>query len=83
MINVLSVHDNIVFFYNSDSILIRISLLLAWHLGGSIILLGLDHVATLHLRILDFNLGIVENVVIVIDVLDDFDWLLLTLLLRL
>jgi hypothetical protein len=46
-------------------------------------LLGLDDVATLHLRVLDLYLGVVEDEIVVIDVLDDLDGLLLTVLLRL
>ena len=49
------------------------------------VLLRLDDVATEHLWVLDLDLRIVEDVVIVVDVLYDFDRLLvvLTLLLRL
>lgn len=49
------------------------------------VLLGLDDVATEHLWVLDFDLRVVEDVIVVVDVLNDFDRLLvvLTLLLRL
>ena len=47
------------------------------------ILLCLDDMATMHLRVFDFNLRIVEDVIVVVYVFDYLDWLLvLTLLLR-
>jgi hypothetical protein len=81
MVDVLSIHYYVVLLHNGDSILIGVSLLLARHLGGSIVLLSLNDVTSLHLRILDFNLRVVEDVVVVIYILDDFDGLLLTLFL--
>ena len=49
------------------------------------VLLCLDDVATEHLWVLDLDLRVVEDVIIVVDVLNDFDRLLvvLALLLRL
>lgn len=45
------------------------------------ILLSLNHLATKHLRILNFNLRVVENVIVVIYVFDNFNRLLLLALL--
>ena len=36
-------------------------------------LLGLDHMASNHLRVLDFNLRVVEDIIIIVDVFNDFD----------
>ena len=55
-------------------------LLAYWHLGGSVVLLGVNDIATLHLRVLDFNLRIVEDKIVVVDVFNYFDWLLRLLL---
>ena len=47
------------------------------------ILLCLDDMASMHLRVFDFNLRIVEDVIVVVNVFDYLDWLLvLTLLFR-
>jgi hypothetical protein len=46
-------------------------------LGSSIELLSSDDVASLHLGVLNLDLGVVEDVIIVIDVLYNFNWLLL------
>ena len=43
--------------------------------------LGLVLLLLVELRIFDFNLGVVENVIVIVDVLYDFNWLVLALLL--
>lgn len=45
------------------------------------VLLSLNHLATKHLRVFYFNLRVVENVIVVVYVFDDFYWLLLLALL--
>ena len=45
-----------------------------------VVLLGLDNVATKHLRIFDFDLRIVEYIIIVVYVLYYFNWLILLFL---
>ena len=64
----LLVHHNVVLFDDSDA-LGRVALFLM----PSMVLLSLDNVASQHLRILYLDLGVVENVVVVIDVLYYFD----------
>ena len=51
---------------------------------GGMVLLRLDHVTSQHLRILYLDLGIIENVVVIVDVLYYLDWaaVLAILLLR-
>lgn len=50
--------------------------------GLPVILLGLDDVATEHLWVFYFDLRIVENIIIVVDVLYYFNWLVSLLFLR-
>jgi len=47
------------------------------------ILLSLDNVASKHLGILYFDLGVVEYVVIIVDIFNDLDGLVLAFLLGL
>ena len=49
--------------------------------SSSMVLLCLDYVTTKHLWILDLNLRVVEDIVIIVDVFDYFNWLLITLFL--
>ena len=72
----ITVHDNIVFFNNCYATLILVSVLLILHLASLMILLSLHDMTAEHLRVLNLNLRVVENVVVVIDVLYYFDWLL-------
>ena len=72
----IAVHDNIVFLYNCYATLILVSVLLILHLASLVILLSLNNVTTEHLRVFNLDLRVVENVVVVIDVLYYFDWLL-------
>ncbi len=51
--------------------------------GVAVVVLSLDEVAAEHLWVLDFDLRIVEDVVVVVDIFDYLNWLLLVLLLRL
>ena len=64
----LLVHHNVVLFDDSDA-LRRVALFLM----TSMVLLSLDHVASQHLWVLYLNLGVVENVVVVVDVLYYFN----------
>lgn len=82
----VATHHNIVFLNDSNSVhrilAILIQLLLGLLLGATLmILLSLDNVATKHLRILDFDLWVIENVVIIVDIFDDLNGLVLTFLL--
>ena len=80
----IAVHDNIVFFDNCYATRILVSVLLILHLASLMVLLSLHDVATEHLRVLNLDLRVVEDVVVVIDILYYFDWLLpVALLLRL
>ena len=78
----VTIHNYIVLLDDRDAVLIRILLgcLLAVVVRGSVVLLGVNYVSTLHLRILNFYLRIVEDVVIIVDILYDLDWLILVLL---
>lgn len=76
-------HDYVIFLDYSNSTVLTtfaLGLLLA---RSSVVLLGVHHTASHHLRILDLDRRIVENVVVVVNVLDNLDWLLLVFLLRL
>ena len=74
------VHNNIVLLDYSDATL---SFESTFSHSLSVILLGLDDVATEHLWIFYFDLRIVENIIIVVDVLYYFNWLVSLLFLRL
>lgn len=75
----VATHLNIVFLYDRNSI--RALELLPNSLP--VILLGLNDVATKHLWVLDFDLRVVENIIIVVDVLYYFNRLVSFFLLRL
>ena len=86
----IATHDNIVFLDDCNSsssvhgiltLLIQLLLRLLWAALMTVVLLSLDDVASKHLRILDFNLRVVENVVIIVDVFDNLDGLVLRFLL--
>ena len=47
----------------------------------TVVLLSLDDAASKHLRILDFNLRVVEYVLIIVDFFDNLDGLVLRFLL--
>lgn len=87
----VATHNNIVFLNHSNStvhgiLAILIQLLLSLLLGArlvTMILLSLDNVASKHLGILYFDLGVIENVVIIVDIFNDLDGLVLAFLLRL
>ena len=72
----ITVHDNIVFFNNCYATLILVSVLLILHLASLVILLSLHDVTAEHLWVLNLDLRVVEDIVVVIDVLYYFDWLL-------
>ena len=80
----VTIHYYIIFLDNSDATyLIIISLLLVLCyvlLWMTMELLALKYMSTQHLWILNFNLRVVEDVVVIIDVLDYFYWLVLALL---
>ena len=80
----IAVHDNVILFDDRDTTdLIVVTVFLVLHLLRTAVeLLGLNHVPTEHLRILYFDLGVVENVVIVVYVFYYFNGLLLTLFFR-
>lgn len=80
----ITIHDYIIFLDDSDttnliiiSLLLVLSYMLLWM---TMELLALNYMPTQHLRILDFNLRVVEDVVIIIDVLDYLYRLVLALL---
>lgn len=75
----ISTNSNIIFFNDSDSILTTKLLVHAL----AVILLGLDDVASQHLRIFNFNLWIIENVIVVIDIFNYLNWLVALLFLGL
>ena len=83
-------HDNVILFYNSYAtylivIVVAFDLIRAQLLWMSVVLLALHDVSSEHLWVLNFNLGIIEDIIIIIDVLYYLYGLLmvLTLLLRL
>jgi hypothetical protein len=47
----------------------------------AMVLLGLDDMSSKHLGIFNFYLWIVENVVVIVDIFNDFNWLVLILFL--
>jgi hypothetical protein len=75
---VFVIHDNV-----AIGMLLLLLLLLSLRLVSIMILLSLYYVATQHLWVFNFDLRIVEDVVVVVNVFDDLDWLLLILLFRL
>lgn len=80
----IAVHNNIVFFDNCYATRILVTVLLILYLASLVILLSLNDVTTQHLWVLNLDLRVVEDVVVIIDVLYYFDWLLpVALLLRL
>ncbi len=79
----ITVHDDVVLFDDgvpTDLIVVGIFLILHL-LRPTMILLTLGDVPTEHLRILYFDLRIIEDIIIVVNVFDNFNWLLLILLL--
>lgn len=80
----ISIHNNIIFLDYGDSIE---GILIIWvfiHplvLSISMIMLSLNHVTAKHLWILNFNLRVVENIIIIIYILNYFYWLILVLFL--
>ena len=79
---VLVIHDNIAIAI-AIGMLLLLLLLLSLRLVSIMILLILYYMATQHLWVLNFDLRIVEDVVVVVNVFDNLDWLLLILLFRL
>ena len=86
----VATHHNIIFLNHSNtssgihgilSILIQLLLRLLRTALMTVVLLGLDNMASKHLRILNFNLRVVENVVIIVDVFDYLNGLVLRFLL--
>jgi len=73
----VSTDSNVIVFDDSDSVLATKLLIHAL----SMILLGLDDVASQQLRIFNLNLWIIENVVVVIDIFNDLYWLVTLLFL--
>lgn len=69
----VTTNSNIVFFYHCDSTLARVVAPFAHALV--VVLLSLNYVTTKHLRVLYLDLWIVENIIIVVDVLYYFNWL--------
>ena len=49
-------------------------LLILLLLRACMVLLSLDNVAAEHLRILNLNLRIIKNIVVIVDVFDNFNW---------
>ena len=84
--SLIAVHDDIIFLddsYATDLVVVAFYLALTnMLLWMSMILLALDYMATQHLRILDLNLWIIKYIVIIIDILYNFDGLILVLLFR-
>ena len=72
-------NSDVVLFDHCDSSL-STEMLLAHRL--SMVLLRLNDVTSQHLRILDLNLRIIENIIIVVYVLYNFNWLISFLLFR-
>lgn len=75
-----TVHHDVIFLDNCDAVhgIVLAALWLRW---CRVVLLSLNHLATKHLRVFYFNLRVVENVIVVVYVFDDFYWLLLLALL--
>lgn len=81
----ITVHYNVVFFDDSDPTdLIVVTVFLILHLlrTAVILLLRLGDLPTMHLRILYFNLRVVEDIIVVVNVFYYLNWLLLILFLR-
>jgi len=81
----ITVHDDVVFFDDGDptDLIIVVAIFLILHLlRVAMKLLSLGDVSTDHLWVLYFDLRIIEDIIIVVDVLDNFNWLLLILFLR-
>jgi len=82
----ITIHYYIVFLYHCDSAyLIVITFTLAradMLLRMLMVLLALHYMASQHLRILNLDLWVIENVVIIVDIFDYLNWLILILFLR-
>ena len=79
--NDVAADDNVVVLDHSD---IAVLIITHWSLtlaASTMVLLGRDHVTSEHLWILNLYLRVIENVIVVIDIFDDLDWLVLALLL--
>jgi len=57
----------------------RIMLSFGSWLRCNMILLSLNHISTYNLWVLNLNLRVIEDIIIIIDVLYYFDWLLVLL----
>lgn len=69
----VSVHNDVVLLDDSDSVVVE---------RLPVVVLGLDDVASEHLRVLNLDLGVVEDEVVIVYILNDLYWLILILLLR-
>ena len=81
----ITVHDDVVFFDDGDPTdLIVVAVFLILHLlrATVILLLSLGDLPTMHLRILYFNLRVVEDIIVVVNVFYYLNRLLLILFLR-
>lgn len=76
---ILLAHDDIVLLDNGDAVWILELLFVLDVLRCCEVWLGLNYGATLHLSVLNFDLRVVEDVVVVVDVFNNFNWLLLFL----
>ena len=75
------VHHDVVLLDDSNAMMWVLPLFASTH-WASVILLGLDHVTTKHLWVLDLDLRIIEDIIVVIIyILNDLNRLVLTLLL--
>lgn len=70
----VSVHNDVVLLDDSDSVVVERL--------PAVVVLGLDDVASEHLRVLNLDLGVVEDEVVIVYILNDLYWLILILLLR-
>ena len=80
----ITVHDDVVLFNDGDPtdlIVVAVFLILIL-LRDAVLLLSLGYVPTEHLRILYFDLRVIEDIIVVVNVFYYFNWLLLTLFLR-
>jgi hypothetical protein len=79
----ITVHDDVVLFDDGDPTdLIIVAVFLILHLlRAAMVLLALSDMPTKHLRILNFNLRVVKDIIVVVYVFNNFNWLLLILFL--
>ena len=76
--NILTTHYNVVFFDNSYTSDVMVWILLRVILS-SVVLLCLNNMTTMHLWIFNFNLRVVEYVIVVVYIFNDFYRLLVVL----